>query len=143
MLQMTNITSIIMQSYLVNLYQLQLGLCRIIHAKLINEIKIKEQIDLIKKELRAIDNEGRDKFLPIILELLTSQVKLMLNKNIKSILFEYCTIIENKEAYKKINMQSKEYLQKINLGILEEGYVLCERMLELIDEFLEEYGPQI
>jgi len=56
----------------------------------------------------------------------------MPSENIKGILFEYYTISESKEAYKKIDMWSKEYLQKINLEISEERYILYK--------FLEEHG---
>ena len=42
----------------------------------------------------------------------------------------------NMSAYKKLNQRTLEYVNKINRGILEEGYILHKRVLELQDKFL-------
>ena len=60
-----------------------------------------------------------------------TKVKDLSSSTIKGILFEYYTLINNKQAYNNINKRSKEYLQRINAGISEEGYILCERRLVL------------
>ena len=44
--------------------------------------------------------------------------------------------MSNISAYTKLNQRTLEYVNKINRGILEEGYILCERVMELQDRFL-------
>ena len=39
-------------------------------------------------------------------------------------------------AYTKLNQRTLEYVNKINRSILEEGYILHEKVLELQDRFL-------
>jgi len=39
-------------------------------------------------------------------------------------------------VYTKLNQRILEYINKINRGISEEGYILYERVLELQDRFL-------
>ena len=54
---------------------------------------------------------------------------------IKGILFKYYSLINNKIAYNNINTRTLEYRNKVNKEILEEGYELREKILQLADEF--------
>ena len=56
-----------------------------------------------------------------------TKVKDLSSSIIKGILFKYYTLINNKQAYDNINKRSKEYLQRINAEISEEGYILRKR----------------
>ena len=62
-------------------------------------------------------------------------IKLSLDK-IKGILFKVYSTINNKEAYNKINCWSLQYKTKLNKGILEEGYIIQEKIIELQDKYL-------
>ena len=67
-----------------------------------------------------IDNDEKDSFLLIMNKITINKIKPISAENMKGILFEYYVAIRNKIAYKNIKHQSREYLQKINMGISEE-----------------------
>ena len=73
-----------------------------------------------------------------------TKIKDLLSSTITGILFKYYTLINNKQAYNNINKWSNEYLQWINIGISEEGYILCKRRLVLEERFAPErtYGNE-
>ena len=48
---------------------------------------------------------------------------------IKGVLFKYFIATSNIEAYNWVNQWSKSYVQKLNQGISEEGYIIRERLL--------------
>ena len=55
------------------------------------------------------------------------------NRKLKGILFEVYISLGDIEAYEKVNERSKKYLLQLNTSISEEGYVLREKTLTLID----------
>ena len=63
----------------------------------------------------------------------------MTTAQLKGLLFEFYSKQGDLEAYNNINKRTLEYRNKINNGISEEGYILCERMLQLEDEFSSKY----
>ena len=52
------------------------------------------------------------------------------NAEIKGILFEYFSNIGNTEVYKEVNNRSRQYLSKIRKSISEEGFIICEKLLD-------------
>ena len=44
----------------------------------------------------------------------------------KEWLYEWYTLTNNKEAYDNVLKRSRDYLHRLNKGISEEGFVLCE-----------------
>ena len=57
------------------------------------------------------------------------------SETIKGILFEHYSVINNKEAYQNINNQSIRYKIKINNLISEEGYIMREKQLVLLERY--------
>jgi len=53
-------------------------------------------------------------------------------------LFKYYSSVENIKAYDRINKRSKEFVEKLNSGFSEEGYIMRERQLELIEKYLND-----
>ena len=68
-----------------------------------------------------------------------SLLKKIPTSELKGILFKVYLTIGNKEAYKRVNQRLECYLVKINASILEEGYIIRENTLQLIDRIKEEY----
>ena len=55
---------------------------------------------------------------------------------IKGLLFEYYSLTNNKVAYNNINARSLRYKDRLNDSILEEGYIIREKLIELQDKYL-------
>ena len=108
----------------------------ILHTKLIDEVKIEEQVELSNKLLQVIDNRNPNTFLLIMNAIIMNNIKILSAEMIKGVLFEYYSLIGNIEAYERINKRSKEFVEKLNSGFSEEGYIIREKQLELLEKFL-------
>ena len=120
------------------MYVLWLEWCQILYTKLIDKVKIEEQVELSNELLRLIDNEDANTFLPIISTLTINNIKTLLVDIVKGILLEYYSLVGNVEVYDRINKRSKEFVEKLNSGFSEEGYIMRERQLELIEKYLND-----
>ena len=105
--------------------------CKIIHTKLIDSTEIEEYIELIKELLTILQKQDKMAFTDIMKNMTLTKVKDLSSSITKGILLEYYTLINDKQGYNNINKHSKEYLQKINIGISKEGYIICKRWLVL------------
>ena len=84
-------------------------------------LEIEERVDLMN-EVNTILRLGRIDILLDLCKILSfTQIKNLSNGELKGILFEYYTSINNIEAYREVNARSQQYLQKLNMGISEEG----------------------
>ena len=101
-------------------------------------IQIKEKVELLNKvkglyvtQLSLFPQKYRNYGIIQITKLSLSELK--------GLLFEIYTKLDNKEVYEWVNQRSRNYMAKINKAITEEGYVIRENMLILIDRLQEEY----
>ena len=98
-------------------------------------IEIKERVELINKLLEVKRIRNIEAIPTSCKELTTNKIKALLMTVLKEILFKYYSSIGNLQAHYYINNRSKEYQDKINQQLIEEGYMIREEILETIDTF--------
>ena len=103
--------------------------CNIMHLKMADRLEIEERVDLINELKGILTNRYNDCLPPQYQSILVRQCKNFPSSVIKDILFEYYLTIIDIKAYKKVNKWFKKYAMKLKQLILEEGYVLRERLL--------------
>ena len=80
----------------------------------------------MKEIIAIISNRQNHYFPPQFQILIHSQINRVSNSELKGILFTYYSNIGDKQAYLVVNERSRRYIQKLNEGILEEGYTIRE-----------------
>ena len=64
------------------------------------------------------------------------------NSKMKGILFETYVSLGDMDSYEKVNKKWKNFLSQLNSNISEEGYVLREKILTLIDKLEARYEAE-
>lgn len=115
------------------LHELWMQRCQIIHMKLVDGIEIEEKVDLIN-ELKLVRTNGSPEEMKQYNKISDERIGKIPTETIKGILFEYYSLMGNKTACKNLNIRSLRCKARLNEGVSEEGYVMWERQLELIDK---------
>ena len=120
------------------MYSIWIYYYEIIHTKLSNGMKIEERVELLN-EVKEVFWNKRDVIPTRYKQILEISIIKLSNSELKGILFEAYLSLGDKEAYDKVNERSKQYLAKINSGISEEGYIIREMSLELVEKLHMRY----
>jgi len=116
----------IIRSIIIQLHELWLTRCQIIHTVISDGSSIEEKIDLrreVQKVITSLPNINID------IGMRTSTIA-----QLKGWLFEVYSRSGNIEAYNNINKYTMSYRDKVSQGISEEEYELRERVLQLEED---------
>ena len=70
-------------------------------------------------------------------KLTLNKIQLHSTDMIQAILFKYCILTSNETTHNRIKKILKEYLNEINEGIYKKGWIMREKILELLDKFFQ------
>ena len=121
----------IIRSIIIQLYELWLTRCQIIHTVINNGSSIEEKINLcreVQKVITSLPNINID------IDMETSTMA-----QLKGWLFEVYLRSGNMEVYNNINKCTMSYRDKVSQGISEEGYELREKVLQLEEDIRIRY----
>ena len=114
---------------LINLHEIWIARCEIIHKKFTDGVNIEERVELINELCSIIKEEACDNLPQEYRDFSKTQIKELPNAELKGILFSYYSNAGDINTYQELNKRLKSYVQKLNFDLSEEGFTIRERLI--------------